>query len=235
MNYKKFTLIEILVSFSLIAILMTLLQPSLRRMSEVARSSECQSNLKHLMIAVHLYSDDHDDVLVPFAGPNAEKPYWHLGNWTGKLVNYLYPDFDQPRFYSTNDFKMASCPSTDQRFGYGHNYAYIGAERRDPFGPGWIWLIKKKRHEATNPNRTTVLVDNVLTYEDPAPNRFGYWRSFVRPGGGTLQDNTVNFIHNELSANVGWLDGSVSSRFKGDGYVNPGNFKASLDWWTLAK
>jgi len=228
----KFTLIELLVSLSIFMVLASLLQPSLKKVFEVANSTHCQSNLRQLMVGVHLYSDDNDDVLIPFAAPAGEGLYYSLKNWTGMLTTQVFnPDYKKPKFDSVEDFKMASCPSSDKRFGYGHNYNFIGAQHYPK-----NWVIIAKRSQGTRPSHTTVLVDNTLTYDNKQGlNQWSNWRSFVRPGGWTLQDNSVYFVHSELTANVGWLDGSVSARYIDDGYLNPGNPQTTLDWWALVK
>jgi len=61
---KGFTLIELLVVIAIIALLMAILMPALSKAKEQAKRAVCQSNLKQLMLAWGLYSDDNDDWLV---------------------------------------------------------------------------------------------------------------------------------------------------------------------------
>jgi len=77
---SAFTLIEVLVVVAIIALLIAILLPSLKQAREVAKQAVCLSNLKQLMLAWTMYSDEnrgrivnggtghHDDLLGP--------PWW---------------------------------------------------------------------------------------------------------------------------------------------------------------
>jgi prepilin-type N-terminal cleavage/methylation domain-containing protein/prepilin-type processing-associated H-X9-DG protein len=60
---RAFTLIEVLVVVAIIALLISILLPSLARAREGARSVQCSSNLKQLASATMMYSGDHKSVL----------------------------------------------------------------------------------------------------------------------------------------------------------------------------
>src|SRR5579863_5355893 len=62
---SAFTLVELLVVLGIIAILATLLLPSLIRAKASAQSAACLNNLKQLTLCVHLYGSDNDDYLPP--------------------------------------------------------------------------------------------------------------------------------------------------------------------------
>ncbi len=72
-GYAGFTLIELLVVISIIAMLLSILMPSLSKAREQARSVDCRSNLKQLTLAWTMYAMSNNDRLCSsHAGSNEE-------------------------------------------------------------------------------------------------------------------------------------------------------------------
>ena len=71
-----FTLIELLVVIAIIAILASLLLPSLAKSKEVATGARCQSNQKQLGLAFYMYADDHNDVIVGMSTYRQGRDFW---------------------------------------------------------------------------------------------------------------------------------------------------------------
>jgi prepilin-type N-terminal cleavage/methylation domain-containing protein/prepilin-type processing-associated H-X9-DG protein len=67
---RGFTLIELLVVIAIIAILAAILFPVFAKAREKARSASCQSNLKQLALASHMYAEDYDGWI----------PGWNFGS-----------------------------------------------------------------------------------------------------------------------------------------------------------
>lgn len=86
-NLKRriFTLIELLVVIAIIAILVSMLLPSLRKTKELAKSIGCINNLKSLGTSIALYGCDWNGFLIPhpeaYAWENNVAPY--VGMKTG--------------------------------------------------------------------------------------------------------------------------------------------------------
>ncbi|MFQ5495800.1 MAG: type II secretion system protein, partial [Phycisphaerae bacterium] len=65
-NQRAFTLIELLVVISIIALLVSVLLPSLSAARQQAKGAVCLSNLKRLATAMVLYVNGNRDRLPPF-------------------------------------------------------------------------------------------------------------------------------------------------------------------------
>lgn len=64
LNRKAFTLIELLIVISIIALLAAILFPVFSRARESARRSSCASNLKQIGLGIMQYTQDYDETMV---------------------------------------------------------------------------------------------------------------------------------------------------------------------------
>ena len=103
---RLFTLIELLVVIVIIAILFSLLMPSLRRAKEKAKMVKCASNQRQISILTAKYTKDYQYWL-PVAGYISSKGKHNLG--------YGWPIELAPNQISINDFNLRGtifeCPS----------------------------------------------------------------------------------------------------------------------------
>ncbi len=116
---RAFTLIELLVVIAIIALLTTLLIPTLKRSLEGGRTAKCLSNLKQLSAMVYLYAGDHDGLL-----PEAYEPP-PPGVTSGVVWYDLLEPYDNSPRKKRGHRSVWSCPSFKLYWGtlYHGNYA----------------------------------------------------------------------------------------------------------------
>lgn len=86
---SAFTLIELLVVIAIIALLLSIMVPSMRKAKEIARKVVCQSNTRQLGVAYGLYTDENDG----FFPPSCQDPYVTpagSGTWFLSLRPYYH-------------------------------------------------------------------------------------------------------------------------------------------------
>ncbi|MBQ9338242.1 MAG: type II secretion system protein [Lentisphaeria bacterium] len=86
----RFTLIELLVVIAIIAILAGMLLPALANARKKVRAISCMSQMKQIGGTAHMYSNDHNDYILP-EGLNMSKTATHMSGtlWHEMLANYL--------------------------------------------------------------------------------------------------------------------------------------------------
>src|SRR5437870_3837972 len=86
-----FTLIELLVVIAIIAILAGILFPVFAGAREKARATSCLSNQKHVGLAIMMYMQDYDEIVLPWIvasapGQRADDPNL---TWVSRVQTYL--------------------------------------------------------------------------------------------------------------------------------------------------
>jgi prepilin-type N-terminal cleavage/methylation domain-containing protein/prepilin-type processing-associated H-X9-DG protein len=141
-----FTLIELLVVVAIIALLISILLPTLSRARARARDVVCKSNLREYGKACVYYLADYNDVFPPHVHHWENTPdgmgYPH---WFNLLDRYWYGEFilpDQELQASEQQLRIARCPELEaprqdghsdweweyshQYIGYGYNAYWLG-------------------------------------------------------------------------------------------------------------
>jgi prepilin-type N-terminal cleavage/methylation domain-containing protein/prepilin-type processing-associated H-X9-DG protein len=228
---RRFTLIELLVVIAIIAILAAMLLPALGKAKAVARSIVCTNNLAQITKAGMMYSADYSEYIVPLYTPDAHWDAGALTNWTGLLMTYW--GINRTTFFaSVQDCPVIVCPESPNRFGYGHNYMFLGWHSSSP---PCICFQFEKLSSASSPDKTVFFVDNKRIGPN-GTDAFQEWSPWARAPEYASHmwpdDAHASFPHNSMG-NVGWLDGHVSGmRMNGLYLPYPA---AEADWWKLKR
>jgi len=110
-----FTLVELLVVISVIAVLMAILMPALQRVKEQAKKVICRSNQKQIGMAMSMYQEDNNGKFPSsYEGARPVKVYYGLD----MLRDYLGLSKEEQLALATGGaIKVLTCPADKGAFG----------------------------------------------------------------------------------------------------------------------
>jgi prepilin-type N-terminal cleavage/methylation domain-containing protein len=117
---RGFTLIELLVVVAIIALLVSILLPSLQRAKEQAKTAVCVANLKAVGTGLQSYAQRYNNTVLPLSFKiGNERIGW--GNMLGELglVDGLISDVEDPRRTDEERGSVLRCPSEIDKLDYG--------------------------------------------------------------------------------------------------------------------
>lgn len=120
-KHKGFTLVELLVVIAIIALLLSILMPSLNKARQSARTVVCQSNVKQWGVIFMMYGNDNN-LSMPMGWNNPADWGGYKGMWMSAL-----------RKYYTNR-KICLCPSTTRFRSDGPSAFYASTDKSIAWG-----------------------------------------------------------------------------------------------------
>lgn len=192
--FGGFTLIELLVVISIIALLLSILMPSLGAAKDLAKATICSANLRQIGIGLQMYTGDNDDYIMPWVDNNYSandgypRRYWHTrlsGNGYIKTYDVFFCPTLRPSTYEGyRDIKTSitgtAYDESDPAKSAWNTVAWIYGMREflDPkLPPGSIAsanssLLPKKVISLPGPSEFFVVTDGI--YLESLTNYHGY-------------------------------------------------------------
>lgn len=202
MKVKAFTLIELLVVIAIIAILASMLLPSLRKAKETAKAVVCLSNLRGSMMATSLYATNNNSYVFLYKSweDGAELP-WFYPLYEDKLIDSRDSCLCPGRI--PNKFSESTLPSPNY-FCYGADYgmSITGEYEIYRLGASSTWLFRKL-DRITQPSNRMYIMDSVWGEGYQQMQAF-----VVRPDA--LWGTGAHLRHNDR-ANAAYFDGHAEA------------------------
>lgn len=114
---RAFTLIELLVVIAVIAVLVSILLPSLAAARESARTAVCNANLRQAFMLCRAYADENKGY-----GPGLGKPYTESPNWAIVVQTLAGAAGAGKEVYTPRSLLV--CPTARAMYGANHTRSY---------------------------------------------------------------------------------------------------------------
>lgn len=212
-NRKSFTLIELLVVIAIIAILASILLPSLQRARDAGKRVTCINNLKHIAMGLLMYANDWEGYL----------PYYF--EFIGGGLYRTFADRLTP--YITSPERVSTAPSTEGQV----KAEYLWSERVwvcpsiGKYNSGWdshyyssyamtepmfSWQ-RPHRHLSRfdSPSSTVMVTEQGPNGGGPFQTDYIYRMRVDCPSKATGDPNTLIDFHHNDGCNNAFVDGHI--------------------------
>ena len=246
LSRRGFTLIELLVVVAIIALLISILLPSLTAAREVARMVRCQAGLKQYATAEQMYANESDDWFVPHRLNDYSR------QWISNL-SYRTMLGMRPGWTITEGMACPSSPEDARKTNPSHNYGGNGQTHSTGVNAPMVEQLTfadgdyqtggtaTGTHNGVRFNRSKIKRHTEVTQHQDASDwntnkgRADYrsnWDLTPELNGGTGQFgggswNNTAYRHQE-AANFAMFDGHVESKAKTEAWTL--NAAGAVNW-----
>ena len=236
---RCFSLIELLISIAIIAILASMLLPVLQKARESARAISCANQVKQLFYGISSYCEAYEG-WGPITQSNYAEDglfyYWSRLMWKLKYSSspksFLCPSAEE--YYMTRELKSVKFNQSGENWRYPHyglncyfGVAYKPGGSHDVYvfgkddveAPDFIPYRKYRLIQTRSPSKTVLTGDTAhgtgggfnLYSSAVTENRFTGFQTISR--SKTVLDNHPGLLDRRHGGkgNIGWVDGHVTS------------------------
>ncbi len=198
---KIFTLIELLIVVSIIAILAGMLLPALNKAREAAWKISCVNNLKSIGVASQIYTADHNDMVVVSKYNNSDPLTWMTLLCGSKQLNCS----DLTAQNTQLPFKVFQCPAASRIPSNGTNWTsgWYNWAPISKAGYGLNWRLTRYSPKITGIKYPLSTVPLVFESATLVPD-VGY-------NSPATADQQLRLRRHNRSSNVLFLDGHVEN------------------------
>ncbi len=216
-----FTLVELLVVVSIIALLIALLLPALNKARDVTQQVRCLANQRQLGVFMQVYAQEHRGVyMLSINRFKNNAGQWKKTPWSYTLAEFLdqeVTELDGYRRCTTMAKKVKVNHVLHRSYPLNGHFGYWTGMNNDG-SPKWKGQTMRARRstEFDRPSETPTFFDGSTGWDAYTPY-YQLSKFFKSDGTGQLRQN----LHVETGANFGYLDGHaafVEQRFQATDY-----------------
>jgi prepilin-type processing-associated H-X9-DG protein/prepilin-type N-terminal cleavage/methylation domain-containing protein len=228
-----FTLVELLVVIGIISILIAMLLPALNKVRQQAKTLQCASNLRQIMLGLNMYANDNRGSLPWGYSYDMVNGARKWAEWSGRLgakeANYVA---DPEVFFcpsrdsiAQQDVLKQTIRSTGRADKYFSSWAYVsyainrmgampGISSSSPYLPDvfsgkYLHPIKTSQPGLYPASLLIMTEAYVPYYLTGSPYYYGWWD--VRPGVSANTQFPYVYTHPGGVVNTAYLDGHVAT------------------------